>query len=145
MAMSSVQRTVEVAVPVHAAYEQLARFDSYPRFMTGVRAVTQLSDNTTHWVMELGDQRLEFNARLTECVADKRLAWRALDGPQLAEAITLRPVSANRTQIIADLEADVQALMPGDPHGSESLRKRLAADLDQFKHYIEYRVGEPTG
>jgi uncharacterized membrane protein len=138
--MSSVQRAVEVAVPVHRAYEQLARFESYPRFMTGVKEVTQLSDNTTHWVMDLGEQRLEFNARITECTVDKRVAWRALDGPQLAESITLKPVSANRTQVIADLEADVQALMPGDPHAHESLRKRLAADLDQFKQYVEYRA-----
>src|SRR5919201_280631 len=99
--------------------------------MSGVREVTQLSDNTTHWVMELGDQTLEFNARITECTMDKRVAWRALDGPQLSETITLRPVSANRTQIIADLEADVRALMPGDARASDSLRKRLAADLDQ--------------
>jgi uncharacterized membrane protein len=138
--MSAVQRAVEVAVPVHAAYEQLSRFESYPRFMTGVREVTQLSDNTTHWVMDLGDQVLEFNARITECTTDKRLAWRTLDGPQLAESITLKPVSDTRTQVIVDLEADAQALMPGDPHAQESLRKRLATDLDQFKNYVEFRA-----
>ncbi|HKT04680.1 MAG TPA: SRPBCC family protein [Rugosimonospora sp.] len=140
-AMSTVQRSVEVAVPVHAAFEQLSRFESYPRFMTGVREVIQVSDTTTHWVMDLGDQRLEFNARITECAEDKRLAWQAMDGPQLCESITLRPLSASRTQITADLEADAQALMPGDPNASESLRKRLAADLDQFKDYMEYNAG----
>jgi uncharacterized membrane protein len=108
--------------------------------MTGVREVTQLSDNTTHWVMDLGDQRLEFNARITECTEDKRLAWRTLDGPQMSEAITLKAVSPNRTQVIVDLEADAQALMPGDPHAHESLRKRLSTDLDQFKNYVEFRA-----
>jgi uncharacterized membrane protein len=140
-AMSAVQRAVEIAVPVHTAYEQLARCESYPRFMTGVHEVTQVSDNTTHWVMDMGGQRLEFNARITECAMDERVAWRALDGPAIAETITLKPMSANRTKVIADLDADVLALMPSDLHARETLSKRLAMDLDRFKDYLEHRPG----
>ena len=45
-----------------------------------------------------------------------------------AETITLRPMGETRTQIVAQLEADVAFLLPSDRHGQETLRRRLKAD-----------------
>jgi len=135
--MSTVQQVIEVGAPVHAVYEQLAAFESYPRFMTGVEQVTQISDDRTHWVMDLDGQRQEFDAEITECAPDERVAWRSTSGPMLGETITLRPVGETRTQIVAQMEADVAALMPSDLHAQESLSRRLKADLASFKRLIE--------
>jgi ribosome-associated toxin RatA of RatAB toxin-antitoxin module len=136
-AMSTVQQAIEVSAPLHTVYEQLATFESYPQFMTGVEQVTQISDDQTHWVMDLDGQRREFDATITECSLDERVSWSTMDGPLLAETITLRPVGETRTQIVAQLEADVAFLMPSDRHGQESLNRRLKADLASFKKLIE--------
>ncbi|HEX8345626.1 MAG TPA: SRPBCC family protein [Actinoplanes sp.] len=135
--MSTVQQAIEVSAPLHTVYEQLATFESYPRFMTGVERVTQISDDRTHWVMDLDGRRREFDAQITERSLDQRVAWSTTEGPLLAETITLRPVGEARTQIVAQLEADVAQLMPSDRHGQESLDKRLKADLASFKRLIE--------
>ena len=42
--MSMVQQAVEIGAPLHAVYEQLATFENYPRFMTGVQRVTRIGD-----------------------------------------------------------------------------------------------------
>jgi ribosome-associated toxin RatA of RatAB toxin-antitoxin module len=136
-AMSSVQQAIEVSAPLHTVYEQLATFESYPQFMTGVEQVTQISNDQTHWVMDMDGQRREFDAQITECSMDERVSWSTMDGPLLAETITLRPVGETRTQIVAQLEADVAFLMPSDRHGQESLNRRLKADLASFKRLIE--------
>jgi uncharacterized membrane protein len=141
--MKAIQQMIEVGVPVHTAYVELARFESYPQFMTGVQEVRQLSETTTHWVMDLDGRRTEFDAQITDCTLDKRVAWKATGGTQLSEAITLKPVSPDRTQVIAELEADAQALLPSDSHAAESLKKRLKADLTGFKRYVE-QVGEAS-
>jgi hypothetical protein len=135
--MSTVQQAIEVSAPLHTVYEQLATFESYPQFMTGVEQVTQISDDQTHWVMELDGERREFDAQITERSLDERVSWSTMDGPLLAETITLRPMGETRTQIVAQLEADVAFLMPSDRHGQESLNKRLKADLASFKRLIE--------
>ena len=139
--MSRFRETIEIGVPVRAAYEQLTQFESYPQFMTGVKQVIQLSDTETHWVMDLDGQNREFDARLTECRPDQKVAWQSTGAPLLAEAITLKQVAPDRCQIIAELEADAMALLPSDAHAQESLGRRLKADLHQFKNYIEQQVG----
>jgi uncharacterized membrane protein len=133
--MSKFKETIEVGVPVRAAYEQLTQFESYPEFMTGVQQVTQLSETQTHWVMDLDGHRSEFDAQLIECQPDKRVAWKAASGPLLSEAITLKRMGADRCQIVAELEADARAMMPSEAHA------RLKADLTQFKDYLERQVG----
>jgi uncharacterized membrane protein len=139
--VSRFKETIEVGVPVRAAYEQLTQFESYPQFMTGVKQVTQLSDTETHWVMDLGGQAREFDAQLTECRPDQRVAWQSTAGPLLSEAITLKKVSTDRCQIIAELEADARALLPSDAHAQEAMSQQLKTDLAQFKNYVEQQIG----
>ena len=135
--MSMVQQAVEIGAPLHAVYEQLETFENYPRFMTGVQEVTRIGADRTHWVMDVEGHRREFDARITERSLDERVSWATTDGPLLAETLTLRPMGETRTQIVAQLEADVAFLLPSDRHGQETLRRRLKADLDTFKGLIE--------
>jgi len=135
--MSMVQQAVEIGAPLHAVYEQLATFENYPQFMTGVRRVTPIGNDQTHWIMDVEGHRREFDARITECSLDERVSWASVEGPLLAETITLRPMGETRTQIVAQLEADVAFLLPSARHGEETLSRRLKADLNTFKSLIE--------
>ena len=42
--MSTAEKSIEVNVPVHTAYNQRMQFEDFPRFMEGVKEVTQLND-----------------------------------------------------------------------------------------------------
>ncbi|MEV4636054.1 SRPBCC family protein [Actinoplanes sp. NPDC049548] len=144
--MSMVQQAVEISAPLHTVYEQLAAFENYPRFMTGVEQVTPIGHDQTHWVMEVDGHRREFDAQITERSLDERVSWTTVDGPRLAETITLRPMGETRTQIVAQLEADVAFLLPSDRHGQETLSRRLKADLNTFKGLIETgKLGDTGG
>jgi len=135
--MSMVQQAIEVSAPVHTVYEQLAAFENYPQFMSGVQQVTTIGDDRTHWIMDVEGKRREFDARITECSMDERVSWATTDGPLLAETITLRPMGETKTQVVAQLEADIAFLMPNDRHGQASLNKRLKADLTALKGLVE--------
>jgi len=135
--MSMVQQAVEVSAPLHTVYEQLAAFENYPRFMSGVQEVTPLGSDRTHWIMEVDGKRREFDAQITERSLDKRVSWSTMEGPLLAETITLRPMGETKTQVVAQLEADIAFLMPSGRHGQASLIKRLKADLTTFKSLVE--------
>jgi len=135
--MSMVQQAIEVGAPLHTVYEQIAAFENYPRFMTGVRRVTPIGHDQTHWVMDVDGHCREFDAQITERSPDQRVAWSTMDGPRLAETITLRPMGETRTQVVAQLEADIAFLMPSDRHGQETLNRRLKDDLATFKGLVE--------
>jgi hypothetical protein len=135
--MSMVQQAIEVSAPLHTVYEQLAAFENYPRFMSGVREVTPIGGDRTHWIMDVEGKTREFDAQITERSPDERVSWSTTEGPLLAETITLRPMGETKTQVVAQLEADIAFLMPNDRHGQASLNKRLKADLTAFKGLIE--------
>ncbi len=135
--MSVVQQAIEVSAPLHTVYEQLAAFENYPRFMSGVREVTSLGDDQTHWIMEVDGKRREFDARIIERSVDERVSWATMEGPLLAETITLRPMGETKTQVVAQLEADIAFLMPSDRHGQATLTRRLKDDLTTFKGLVE--------
>src|SRR3982751_4278339 len=138
--MSMVQQAIEVSAPLHTVYEQLAAFENYPRFMTGVEEVTATGVDQTHWIMNLDGKRREFDAQIIERSTDERVSWSTMDGPLLAETITVRPLGEMKTQVVAQLEADIAFLMPSDRHGQASLTKRLRSDLTAFKGLVESGV-----
>jgi hypothetical protein len=135
--MSMVQQAVEVSAPLHTVYVQLAAFENYPRFMSGVQEVTPLGNDRTHWIMEVDGKRREFDAQITERSLDERVSWSTTEGPLLAETITLRPMGETKTQVVAQLEADLAFLSPSGRHGQASLIKRLKTDLTTFKSLVE--------
>ena len=47
--MSTIEKSIEVNVPVRTAYNQWTQFEEFPRFMEGVKEVTQLDDTRLHW------------------------------------------------------------------------------------------------
>ncbi|GAA2579295.1 hypothetical protein GCM10010399_06310 [Dactylosporangium fulvum] len=135
--MSTARESIEVAVPARVAYEQLAHFENYPRFMSGVMSMAPIDESTAHMVLDLGGSRAEFDARITEARPGEFLCWEAMDGPQVSEALRLEPMADDMTRIIAELQIDARELMPAEEHAAEVLNRRLKADLKSFKRFCE--------
>jgi len=47
--MASIEKSIDVDVPVRTAYNQWTQFEEFPRFMEGVKEVRQLDDKNLHW------------------------------------------------------------------------------------------------
>jgi uncharacterized membrane protein len=50
--MTTIEKSIEVNVPVRTAYNQWTQFEDFPRFMEGVQEVRQLDDKRLHWRAE---------------------------------------------------------------------------------------------
>ncbi len=50
--MASVNKPIDVDVPVSVAYNQWTQFESFPQFMEGVKSIEQLDDQTLRWHAE---------------------------------------------------------------------------------------------
>jgi uncharacterized membrane protein len=75
--MKTIEESIEIDVPVSTAYNQWTQFESFPQFMDGVERVEQKDDMRLHWVAEIGGDKREWDAEITEQHPDHRVAWKA--------------------------------------------------------------------
>jgi uncharacterized membrane protein len=142
--MSLIEKSIEINVPVRTAYNQWTQFEEFPKFMEGVKHVTQLDDTHLHWKAEIGGKEKEWDAEITEQIPDERIAWRSRDGAQNAGVVTFHRLSDSTSKVMLQLDYDPDGVLEhvGDATGVVS--QRVVDDLERFKRYIESR-GQETG
>src|SRR5262245_39726719 len=104
--MSSIERHIDVHVPVETAYNQWTQFETFPEFMEGVVDVRQLDDDRLHWRANIGGKEKEWDARITEQIPDERIAWRSIDGAPNAGVVTFHRLAPFDTRIMLQVEYD---------------------------------------
>ena len=63
--MSTIEKSVEVNVPVRTAYNQWTQFEDFPKFMEGVEEVKQLDETHLHWKAKIAGKEKQWNAVIT--------------------------------------------------------------------------------
>ena len=141
--MSTIEKSIEVNVPVYAAYGQWTRFAEFPRFMEGVKDVKQLDAKRLHWKAEIAGRDTEWDAEITEQLADQRLALTIRDVVIKGMVATFHELSNDRSTVRLQVEYNPQgAVEPvGDALGVVSLR--VQGDLERFNGLIEKRWVRP--
>lgn len=142
--MSTVEKSIEVNVPVSTAYNQWTQFEDFPKFMEGITEVRQLDDTHLHWCADIAGKHKEWDAEITEQIPDKRIAWRSMSGAQNAGVVTFHRISDDTTRIMLQMDYDPEGVTEnvGDAVGMVS--RRVEGDLERFKEFLELR-GHETG
>ena len=142
--MSQIIETVDVNVPVRTAYDQWTQFETFPKFMDGVKSVRQLDDTTVHWVAEIAGRQKEWDAKITEQEPDKRIAWTAIDGAHNAGVVTFHRLDDGKSRVTLQLDVEPEGPIEtvGDALGV--VKNRVKGDMKRFKEFIEKR-GTETG
>jgi uncharacterized membrane protein len=141
--VSTIEKSIEVNVPVYVAYGQWTRFAEFPRFMEGVKEVKQLDAKRLHWKAEIAGRDTEWDAEITEQLADQRLALTIRDVAIKGMVATFHELSNDRSTVRLQVEYNPQgAVEPvGDALGMVSLR--VQGDLERFKGLVEKRWVRP--
>jgi uncharacterized membrane protein len=142
--VKTIEESIEVEVPVTTAYNQWTQFESFPRFMDGVERVEQKDDKRLHWVAEIGGEKREWEAEITEQHPDHRVAWRALDRYGPNGVVTFHKLDDSRSKVMVQMEYEPEGVKEsvGSVVGFDS--RRVKGDLESFKEFIESR-GSETG
>jgi uncharacterized membrane protein len=142
--MSKIHESIDVDVPVRIAYDQWTQFETFPRFMDGVKRVQQLDDTTLEWTAEINGIERSWRADITEQEPDRVIAWRSTSGARNDGRVSFDSLDGDRTR--ATLELDVEPVDPIEKAGDVLgfVKRQVEGDLRRFKVYIEAR-GTPTG
>ena len=140
--MKTIEESIEIDVPVAAAYNQWTQFESFPRFMDGVERVEQKDDTHLRWVAEVGGTKREWDAEITEQHPDHRIAWKALDQDGPNGVVTFQKLDESRTKVMVQMDYAPEGIKEsvGSAAGMDS--HRVKGDLESFKEFIESRSSE---
>ena len=142
---TKVEKSIQVDVPVSAAYNQWTQFEEFPQFMGGVSQVTQLSDTTLHWVAEIAGVRREWDAAILQQVPDEVVSWAATEGATNAGAVHFTPNGPTSTTVTLLLEYEPEGLVEKAGDALALVQRQAEADLERFKAFIEARGAESGG
>jgi uncharacterized membrane protein len=143
--MASIEKSIEVHVPVHTAYNQWTQFEEFPRFMEGVREVRQLDDTHLHWRAELGGKEEEWDSVITEQIPDERIAWTNTSGARNAGVVTFHKLDPQTTKLMLQLDYEPQGATEKIGSALGMVGRRVEGDLERFKEFIESRGAETGG
>ncbi len=140
--MATVEKSIDVHVPVRTAYDQWTQFEDFPRFMEGVEQVKQLDDKRLLWRAKIGGKEEEWNAVISEQAPDKRISWHSTSGAENAGVVTFQSLGNDTTRVNLQLNYDPEGVIEntGDKLGLVS--RRVEGDLRRFKDFIESRQQE---
>ena len=142
--MPTVEKSIEVEVPVRTAYNQWTQFEEFPSFMESVESVTQVDDTHVRWVVQIAGKRHEWEAEITEQDPDQRIAWRATDGKANAGVVTFHRIGDSRTRIMVQMDYEPEGAVERVGSAVGAAERQVEQDLERFKELIESR-GQETG
>ncbi|MBF4586892.1 MULTISPECIES: SRPBCC family protein [Bacteria] len=136
--MPQIIETVDVNVPVSAAYGQWTRFEEFPHFLDEVEKIVQVDDKTTDWTVKVAGQEREFRAVITEQHPDERVAWTVKDGEtDHAGVVTFHKLSDDETRVTAQIDWEpsgfLEKLGAAVGVGGHAIKK----DLQNYKERVE--------
>ena len=141
---TTITSAIDVNVPVSTAYEQWTQFETFPEYLTGVEEVKQLDDTTTHWVVNIGGVRREFDARIVDQVPDDHVTWRSQTEVTHEGRVSFRAAQDGGTtvELAMDWKPETFAEKAGAALQIDDMI--VKRDLQKFKEFIEERR-LPTG
>ena len=140
--MPQIRHSIEVNVPLRAAYNQWTQFEDFPRFMQGVQEVHQTDAAHIHWRAERHGHSVEWDSEITDQIPDQLIAWRDIDGPGNHGNIRFLPAQEGQTRI--EITLDLASAPQAQTSHEDETRQRIGQDLIRFKQLIEGQ-GQESG
>jgi len=136
--MPNAIETVDVNVPVTVAYNQWTQFEEFPKFLSFVESITQVTDTLTDWKVKIGGVEREFEAQITEQHPDERVAWNSTGGQvDHGGVVTFHKLAENETRVTVQLDWEATGLMEKAGAALGVDNHAIKKDLANFKEFIE--------
>ncbi|MFJ4830579.1 SRPBCC family protein [Streptomyces sp. NPDC088747] len=142
--MSVIEGSVDVNVPVKAAYNQWTQFESFPQFMDGVERVDKPQATLSHWVTRFGGVTREFDAKVVEQRPDEQVSWHSLEEPYHTGSVQFEPLGDTACRVTYRVEFTPHGLVERAGDALGAVRRQVHGSLRGFKEYVEGQ-GAATG
>jgi uncharacterized membrane protein len=126
--VNAARRSIVVNVPLERAYQQWARVEDLPKFITLLRNVRRIDDNRFFYTWHPDGEERQGTLHIVLQIPCRRIAWRMLPDPLMSGVVSFAPRSRQETEVTLK----IRSLF--DP---PTLSMRLEEYLSNFKRLIE--------
>lgn len=125
-------------------YPMWADFETFPRFMKNVIAVSRLDEQRSEWIVKAAmSKRLKWEARLTDLQRNRRIAWSTVSGDiKTSGQVTFHQLENNETQVTVHMQYVpwMGRLGAAIIRWLANPEKKVEEDLRRFKEHAETNV-----
>ena len=100
-----VRTSALVNAPAEELYRMWRDVESAPLWQEQIVSVARTGEGTSHWVMQVKDERVEWDSEVLNDEPGKRIAWRSIDGnSDNAGEVIFEPAIASRGTLVTVLQ-----------------------------------------
>jgi len=127
-AVNAARRSIVVNVPVERAYQQWARIEDLPKFITPLRNVRRIDDTQFSYTWHPDGEERHGALHIVLQIPCRRIAWRMLSDPLMSGVVSFERRSKQETEVTLKIRSFF------DP---TKLSPRLEEYLGNFKRLVE--------
>jgi len=126
--VNAARRSIVVHVSVERAYQQWARVEELPEFITPLRNVRRIDDTQFSYTWHPDGEERHGVLHIVLQIPCRRIAWRMLSDPLMSGVVKFEPRSKQETEVTLKIRSVF------DP---PKLSPRLEEYLGNFKRLVE--------
>jgi len=126
--LNAARRSIVVKVPVERAYQQWARVEDLPKFITPLQSVRRIDDTQFSYTWHPDGEEYQGVLHLVLQIPCRRIAWRNLSNPLMSGVVSFDRRSKQETEVILKIHSVYDPL---------NLSLRLEEYLGNFKRLVE--------
>ncbi|PWR08899.1 cyclase [Micromonospora acroterricola] len=138
--VTNIVETIEVGVPVRAAYNQWTQFGDFPSFMKKVEQAENDSDEKMTWKAQVFWSHRTWESTIIRQVPDRLIHWRSKgEKGSVDGTVSFHEITPDLTRILVVLEYHPQGLFEhtGNLWRAQGRRARL-----ELKHFVRHVMTE---
>jgi uncharacterized membrane protein len=125
---NAARQSVVVKAPIGRVYEQWARVEDLPRFITPLRNVKRIDETHFSYTWQPNGDKQEGVFHIVFRIPGRRIAWRSMSDGFMSGVVSFEPRSDQETEVTLKIRSIF------DP---PSLSRRLEEYLQNFKRLVE--------
>jgi uncharacterized membrane protein len=132
-----IQESIDVAVPVAAAFDLCMRFEELPRFSDRIEEVDVEDDTHLTVLIKLGRHRRTLGIEIVGEEPEERIDWDGVEGIEHSGVVTFHPLAPRLTRVEVTIEQPSERLRERLLRSIGMPERTVRQELRRFKAYAE--------
>jgi uncharacterized membrane protein len=132
-----IQESIDVAVPVAAAFDLCLRFEELPRFSDRIEEVDVEDDTHLTILAKVGSHRRTLGIEIVGEEPEERLDWEGVEGIEHSGVLTFHPLAPRLTRVEVTIEQSAERLRERLMRTVGLPERTVRRELRRFKAYAE--------
>lgn len=131
------EKSLQIGRPIEEVFRAWSELDRLPDHLPVIDRVT-VQGKRSHWVMNVGGRRVEWDAKLTQRIPNQALGWKSLNGPKHTGRINFARLGNDTlVHVVMNYAPPAGAISSGVVEAYGRLEGFLEQALRDFKAALE--------